>query len=121
VEGDRRELLLVDAAAWRSWLDGHNEDEKAVWLVLAKKGTVEPTSLTFDQALEEALCYGWIDTQVRRRDEDTYLQRFARRRPGSSWSSRNVAVVERLLSEGRMHAAGVAEVERAKGDGRWSP
>ena len=89
-------------------------------LVLAKKGTTEPTSLTYDQALEEALCFGWIDGQARRRDESTYQQRFTHRRPRSSWSKRNVGIAERLLAEGRMHPAGVAEVERAKADGRWA-
>jgi uncharacterized protein YdeI (YjbR/CyaY-like superfamily) len=90
-----------------------------VSLALAKKGITEPTSLTYDQALEEALCYGWIDGQVQRRDETTYRQRFTRRRSRSSWSKRNVGIVERLRLEGRMHPAGVAEVERAKADGRW--
>jgi uncharacterized protein YdeI (YjbR/CyaY-like superfamily) len=88
-------------------------------VVLAKKGTSEPTSLTYDQALEEALCHGWIDGQVTRRDERTYRQRFTPRRPRSTWSQRNTAIVERLLAEGRMHPAGIAEVERAKADGRW--
>jgi uncharacterized protein YdeI (YjbR/CyaY-like superfamily) len=113
------ELVVLDAAAWRAWLHEHHEDPAGVWLVLAKKGTVEPTSLSYDPALEEALCYGWIDGQVRRRDEATYLQRFTHRRPRSGWSKRNVGIAERLLAEGRMHAAGLAEVERAKGDGRW--
>jgi uncharacterized protein YdeI (YjbR/CyaY-like superfamily) len=87
--------------------------------VLAKKGTTEPTSLTYDQALEEALCHGWIDGQVRGGDERTYRQRFTPRRVRSSWSKRNVAHVERLTAEGRMHPAGLAEVQRAKDDGRW--
>ena len=90
-----------------------------MWLVLAKKGTTEPTSLTHDQALEEALCHGWIDGRARRRDESTYQQRFTHRRPRSSWSKRNVGIAERLLAEGRMHPSGVAELERAKADGRW--
>ncbi len=113
------EVIVADAAAWRAWLGEHHDDATGVWLVLAKKGTTEPTSLGYDQALEEALCHGWIDGQVRRRDETTYRQRFTPRRRRSSWSRRNVALAERLLSEGRMHAAGVAEIERAKADGRW--
>jgi uncharacterized protein YdeI (YjbR/CyaY-like superfamily) len=113
------ELTVADMAAWRAWLDAHHEHSAGVALVLAKKGASEPTSLTYDQALEEALCYGWIDGQVRRRDETTYLQRFTRRRPRSSWSKRNVALAERLIAEGRMHPAGAAEVERARADGRW--
>jgi uncharacterized protein YdeI (YjbR/CyaY-like superfamily) len=113
------ELLVLDAAAWRAWLGEHHADPDGVRLVLAKKGTVEPTSLTYDQALEVALCHGWIDGQVGRRDDHTYRQRFTRRRPRSAWSKRNTGIAERLLAEGRMHPAGVAEVERAKADGRW--
>ena len=95
------ELLVANAAAWRAWLGEHHDESTGVWLVLAKKGTVEPTSLTYDQALEQALCHGWIDGQVRRRDETTYRQRFTRRRPRSAWSKRNIEIAERLLSEGR--------------------
>jgi uncharacterized protein YdeI (YjbR/CyaY-like superfamily) len=113
------ELLLADAAAWRGWLQEHDGDEVGVELVLAKKGTTEPTTLTYDQALEEALCHGWIDGQVRRRDERTYRQRFTPRRARSQWSERNVGIVERLLAEGRIAPAGLAEIERAKDDGRW--
>jgi uncharacterized protein YdeI (YjbR/CyaY-like superfamily) len=113
------ELIVRDAAAWRAWLAEHHADPAGVWLVLAKKGTEMPTSLTYDQALEEALCHGWIDGQAGRRDEATYRQRFTPRRPRSSWSKRNTGLAERLRAEGRMHPAGHAEVERAKADGRW--
>ncbi len=89
------------------------------WLVLAKKGFTQPTSLTYEQALEEAACYGWIDGQLNRRDEATYRQRFTPRRPRSAWSANNVALAERLVSEGRMRPAGLAAIERAKADGRW--
>ena len=92
---DLPELLVKDAAAWRAWLGKHHADP-GVWLVLAKKGTTTPTSVTFDQALEEALCHGWIDGQNRGRDEATYWQRFTPRRPKSTWSKRNIAIVERL-------------------------
>ena len=113
------ELIVSDAAAWRAWLRENHADPAGVWLVLAKKGTEEPTSLTYDQALEEALCHGWIDGQARRRDEATYRQRFTPRRKRSAWSKRNTGIAERLRAEGRMHPAGHAEVERAKADGRW--
>jgi uncharacterized protein YdeI (YjbR/CyaY-like superfamily) len=116
---DLPELTLADAAAWREWLSENHARQPGVWLVLAKKGTTEPTSLTYDQALEEALCHGWIDGQARRKDESTYRQRFTPRRRKSSWSQRNVGIVKRLAGDGRMHPAGVAEVERAKRDGRW--
>jgi uncharacterized protein YdeI (YjbR/CyaY-like superfamily) len=113
------ELIVRDAAAWREWLGENHPDPDGVWLVLAKKGTEKPTSLTYDQALEEALCHGWIDGQARRRDEATYRQRFTPRRKRSAWSKRNTGIAERLRAEGRMHPAGHAEVERAKADGRW--
>ena len=116
---DLPELILDDAAAWRAWLSEHHASQPEAWLVLAKKGIVEPTSLNYDQALDEALCHGWIDGQARRRDEATYRQRFTPRRKKSSWSKRNVGIVTNLMSEGRMHPAGLTEVERAKADGRW--
>ncbi len=112
-------LTVADGAAWLAWLGEHHEKSKGVWLRLAKKGTVEPTSLTYDEALDDALCHGWIDGQVRRLDERTYRQRFTPRRARSTWSKRNVGHVERLASEGRMQPAGVAAVEQAKADGRW--
>ena len=112
-------LTVADAAGWRAWLAEHHAGCAAVWLVLAKKGITEPTSVTYDQALEEALCHGWIDGQVRGGDARTYRQRFTPRRARSPWSARNVGLVERLIADGRMHPAGLAAIERAKADGRW--
>lgn len=116
---DLPELIVADAAAWRKWLEGHHGTSRGVRLVLARKGTTVPTKLSYDQALEEALCHGWIDGQRDPRDDRTYVQRYTPRRPRSQWSKRNVGLVERLLSEGRMNEAGIAEVERARSDGRW--
>ena len=116
---DLPELIVRDAAAWRTWLAEHHADPVGVWLVLAKKGTEKPTSLTYDQALEEALCHGWIDGQAGRRDDATYRQRFTPRRRRSAWSKRNTGIAERLIAEDRMRPAGHAEVQRAKADGRW--
>jgi uncharacterized protein YdeI (YjbR/CyaY-like superfamily) len=115
---DVDELVVRDAARWRSWLTRNHATSPGVWLVLAKKDTIEPTRLTYDQALEEALCHGWIDGQLRRRDSATYYQRFTRRRQRSAWSKRNIAIAERLTAEGRMHPAGFAELASAKADGR---
>jgi len=114
------ELVVPDAQAWRAWLQGNAADSPGVWLALAKKGTTTPTSLTYDQALDEALCYGWIDGQARSRDATTRLQRWTPRRKRSNWSKRNTGIAERLTKEGRMQPAGLAEIERAKGDGRWA-
>jgi uncharacterized protein YdeI (YjbR/CyaY-like superfamily) len=112
-------LTVADGAAWRAWLDDHHGDDRGVWLTLAKKGAAAPTSLTYDEALDEALCHGWIDGQIRGGDQYSYRQRFTPRTRRSGWSQRNVAIVERLMAEGRMHASGLAAVERAKADGRW--
>src|SRR5947199_8402455 len=119
MSGEDSELVAPDVRAWRKWLGRNHADEAGVMLVLAKKGTTGPTSLTYGQALEEAICFGWIDGQVRRRDEGTYFQRFTPRRARSRWSKRNTRLAERLIGEGRMHASGIAEIERAKADGRW--
>jgi uncharacterized protein YdeI (YjbR/CyaY-like superfamily) len=116
---DPPQLIVRDAAAWRTWLAENVNEQAGVWLVLAKKGTTDPTSLSYAAALEEALCHGWIDGQARRRDEGTYVQRFTPRRRRSMWSQRNVGIVERLTAEGRMHPQGLSEVARAKADGRW--
>lgn len=113
------ELTVANAADWRKWLRKHHAASAGIWLVLAKKGVTQPTSLIYDEALEEALCHGWIDGQARRRDEATYHQRFTPRRARSPWSQRNVGRIARLEREGRMHPAGLAEVQRAKADGRW--
>ncbi|WGW11773.1 YdeI/OmpD-associated family protein [Saxibacter everestensis] len=112
-------LVVADAAAWREWLDDHEGVSDGIWLRLAKKGVVTPTSLTYAEALEEALCSGWIDGQRKSHDETTFRQRFTPRRARSMWSKRNVDHVARLLEQGRMRARGLSEVEAAEGDGRW--
>ena len=117
---DLPELLVPDAAKWRTWLRGNHTKSQGVWLVLAKKGTTHPTTLSYDEALDEAICFGWIDGQLKRRDNETFRRRFTPRGPRSPWSQRNVAIAERLSSSGRMHRSGEAEVRRAKADGRWS-
>jgi uncharacterized protein YdeI (YjbR/CyaY-like superfamily) len=113
-------LVLPDAAAWRAWLDEHEDDTPdGVWLVLAKKGKPAPTTLTHATALEEALCSGWIDAQGKGNDEATTFQRFCPRRPRSLWSVRNRQIVARLVEEGRMRPRGQAEIDKAMADGRW--
>jgi uncharacterized protein YdeI (YjbR/CyaY-like superfamily) len=116
---DLPELIVEDAAAWADWLADRHATSDGVWLALAKRGGRPPTRLTYQEALEEALCYGWIDGQVRRHDADSYRQRFTPRRKRSAWSKRNVALAERLIGEGRMKPAGEAAIEQARSDGRW--
>lgn len=112
-------FIVADAAAWRTWLDEHENDSDGVWLALAKKGTTTPTSLTYAEALDEALCSGWIDGQKRSLDAALFLQRFTPRRRRSMWSARNVEHIARLDEAGRMRERGSAEVEAAQTDGRW--
>jgi uncharacterized protein YdeI (YjbR/CyaY-like superfamily) len=112
-------LTVADVAAWRAWLDAHEHDSDGVWLTLAKQGTTSPTSLSYAQALDEALCSGWIDGQSKSIDATTYLRRFTPRRTRSMWSQRNVEHVARLIDAGRMRPRGHAEIDRAKADGRW--
>lgn len=116
---DLPELLLQDASAWRSWLEENHTQPQGVWLVLTKKGGTV-TALNYEAALAEALCFGWIDGQSRRRDDQTSYQRMTPRRARSVWSARNVARIEALEREGRMHEAGRAQVEAAQADGRWA-
>jgi uncharacterized protein YdeI (YjbR/CyaY-like superfamily) len=113
------ELVVADADALRTWLADHQDDTVGVWLVLGKKGVTDPTGLSYEQAVLEGLCVGWIDGQGRRRDEATYTIRFTPRRSRSIWSEVNVGRVARLEEEGRMQPRGRAEVEKAKADGRW--
>jgi uncharacterized protein YdeI (YjbR/CyaY-like superfamily) len=106
-----------NAAAWNKWLSAH-QGEPGAWLQIAKKGS-GATTLSFEQAIDVALCHGWIDGLRRGLDEVFFLQRFTPRTPRSLWSKINVAKVERLIEAGRMLPAGLREVEAAKADGRW--
>ncbi|KRE53115.1 hypothetical protein ASG92_06065 [Arthrobacter sp. Soil736] len=112
------ELLVKDAAEWRTWLERHHDTSPGVWLVLHKKGG-RTTELDYEAALSEALCFGWIDGQGRRRDDDSSFQRMTRRGPKSVWSARNVDRIGMLEAAGRMTAAGRTAVDAAKADGRW--
>jgi uncharacterized protein YdeI (YjbR/CyaY-like superfamily) len=111
-------LDLPDAAAWERWLDDHPERREA-WLRIAKRGS-GLASIGIADALDVALCSGWIDGQRRGLDAVSFLQRYSRRRPRSSWSQINVGRVEALTAAGRMRPAGLAEVAAAQADGRWA-
>ncbi|SCF28547.1 YdeI/OmpD-associated family protein [Micromonospora chokoriensis] len=113
------ELVVADADGLRTWLSANHTSSPGVWLALTRKGGTV-TTLTWQQAVDEGLCFGWIDGQARKRDEGTSWIRFTPRRPRSSWSQRNVANVARLEESGRMTPAGRAAVEAAKADGRWA-
>jgi uncharacterized protein YdeI (YjbR/CyaY-like superfamily) len=110
-------MRFEDSAAWQRWLRAHG-DNKGVWLQIAKQGQ-GVTTVTYAEALDVALCHGWIDGQKQGFDAQFYLQRFTPRRPRSVWSKINVGKVEALIAAGRMQPAGLREVEAAKADGRW--
>ena len=109
---------FADQVAWNKWLDKHHATSGGIWIRIAKKGSGIPT-VTAAEAIEACLCFGWIDGQRRPRDEATFLQRYTPRRSRSKWSKINREKAESLAAEGRLRPAGIAEVERAKGDGRW--
>lgn len=110
--------LFPTKAAWTKWLDRNHSTGPGVWLRIAKKNA-DVKSVRFADALDVALCYGWIDGQARSFDEETYLQKFTPRGRRSTWSKRNRDNVERLIASGEMRPAGLAAVEAAKADGRW--
>ncbi|MFW0774065.1 YdeI/OmpD-associated family protein [Paenarthrobacter nitroguajacolicus] len=111
-------LRFASGAEWEDWLSANHETKAQAWLVIAKKNS-DAGLIEIHDALDGALCFGWIDGQRKGHDEKTFLQRYSRRRPRSSWSQVNVGKVEALIHAGRMQAAGYAEVEAAKADGRW--
>jgi uncharacterized protein YdeI (YjbR/CyaY-like superfamily) len=115
---DLETLAFASADEWEAWLRDHHDTARGIWIRFAKKGSGVP-SVTYAEAVEAALCFGWIDGQARGGDDASYLQRFTPRRPRSAWSKRNRERVAALIEAGRMHAAGLREVERAKADGRW--
>jgi uncharacterized protein YdeI (YjbR/CyaY-like superfamily) len=110
-------LLARDAGQWEAWLAGHHHEPAGAWLMIAKKNT-GATTLTQPEALDGALCFGWIDSVRRSLDAAYYLQRYSRRRRGSAWSTINANRAE-ALAAGRLREAGLAEVERAKAAGRF--
>jgi uncharacterized protein YdeI (YjbR/CyaY-like superfamily) len=103
---------------WRTWLEKNHGKSSGVWLRLAKKGS-DLKSVSRDDALDVALCYGWIDGQARSEGDETWLQKFTPRTKRSIWSKKNRENVQRLIDSGEMEPAGLAEIERAKKDGRW--
>lgn len=111
-------MHFADAAHWAAWLAEHHASSAGVWLKIAKKRSGR-TSVTLAEALDAALCHGWIDSQRRTYDEDHYLQRYSPRRPRSAWSRINVGKAEALVAAGRMREPGLAAIRAAKADGRW--
>ena len=111
-------LEFKSQAEWQRWLDKNHGQQDGVWLKFAKKDSGQ-TTLNHSEALESALCYGWIDAKANKFDDNYYVIKFCQRRPRSTWSKINRDKVEKLISEGKMKPAGLAQVEAAKADGHW--
>ena len=111
-------LSAKDRKAWRAWLSENHVTQKEVWLVFYKKHTGKPT-VSYEDAVQEALCFGWIDSIVRRIDEERYMQLFTPRKTGSNWSDLNKRRVKKLIAQGLMTEAGLRKVVEAKKDGSW--
>jgi uncharacterized protein YdeI (YjbR/CyaY-like superfamily) len=112
------QLAFPSAAEWEAWLEENHSGSNGLWVRIAKKGTGIET-VAYPEVLEVALAFGWIDGRRERLDDEWFLQRFTPRRARSRWSKINRDTAERLIAEGRMRPAGLAEVERARADGRW--
>lgn len=110
--------MFGSAADWSAWLETEHATAAGCWLKIAKKGATQPT-VSYAEALEVALCFGWIDGQKRALDDDHWLQRFTPRKPASRWSKINAVKADALMAAGRMRSAGQREVEAARADGRW--
>jgi uncharacterized protein YdeI (YjbR/CyaY-like superfamily) len=104
---------------WRQWLEDNHELEESIWLIYYKKKAGIPT-VTYSDAVDEALCFGWIDSKTKSLDEQQFIQFFCRRKPASVWSKVNKEKVARLIAEGRMTPAGFASIETAKRNGSWT-
>jgi uncharacterized protein YdeI (YjbR/CyaY-like superfamily) len=118
---DKPDLPIIPFASqqiWEQWLEQNHAISKGIWLQMFKKNS-GIASVNYAQALDVALCYGWIDGQLKPIDSLSYMQRFTPRRPRSIWSKRNIEHIDRLINEGRMRPAGLKEAEAAKADGRW--
>jgi uncharacterized protein YdeI (YjbR/CyaY-like superfamily) len=111
-------MTFADDTQWESWLADHHDTREGVWLRIAKKGAAS-RSVNIAEALEVALCFGWIDSHRRALDESHYLQKYSPRRPKSSWSKVNTDRVKGLIAAGRMRQAGMVQVLGAQADGRW--
>lgn len=111
-------IHFATAEEWRYWLEGNHSSAEDVWLMIYKKHAETP-SVTLQEAMQEAICFGWIDSQMQPIDRERYALRFTPRRKTSNWSERNKGWAAKLIEEGRMTEAGLAKIEEAKRNGRW--
>ena len=117
--GDYERVHLSDRRSWRRWLEKNHAIQRGIWLVFYKKATRKP-SLEYEESVEEALCFGWVDSRTRRLDDERYMLMFTPRKPGSPWSRPNKERVERLVASGLMTPPGLAKIEEAQRNGAWT-
>ncbi len=115
---DFERMPVPDRATWRAWLVEHHDSSAGIWLVYFKKDSGKP-SVSYDEAVEEALCFGWIDSKVKSLDDERYMQVYTPRKTGSVWSKLNKERIERVIAEGLMTEVGIAKIDAAKQDGSW--
>jgi uncharacterized protein YdeI (YjbR/CyaY-like superfamily) len=113
-----KQLYAADREQWRQWLSLHHATETGMWLVFYKKETAKPT-IEYEAAVEEALCFGWIDGIVKKIDDARYARKFTPRREGSGWSALNKKRAARMIRQGKMTQAGLAKIKAARKSGRW--
>ncbi len=118
MKAEFEQIYIETAAAWRNWLAEHHDKQKGVWLIYYKKHTGKPR-VAYDEAVEEALCFGWIDSTVKRIDDERYMQQFTPRNAKSNWSELNKRRVKKLTREGRMMPPGIKSIEIAKQNRKW--
>lgn len=110
---------MIDRNEWRAWLEKNHDSKTGVWLLFYKKDTAKP-NISYEDSVEEALCFGWIDSIIRKIDETTYARKFTPRKPNSKWSKSNKERAERMIRVGKMTEHGIPHVEEAKKTGAWS-
>ncbi|HSM26388.1 MAG TPA: YdeI/OmpD-associated family protein [Anaerolineaceae bacterium] len=113
------ELYFESLTDWHAWLQENHDKSTGIWLVFYKKESGKPT-LSYEEAVEEALCFGWIDSVIKKINEESYVRKFSPRKDGSNWSDLNKKRVEKLIQEGRMTEIGMAKIEIAKQNGEWN-
>lgn len=118
VPGDDDQVYAPDRESWRAWLDANSEKRPSVWLVSYKKATGKP-AVPYEEAVEEALCFGWVDSKVQSMDEERYRRYYSRRKPTSNWNGANKARVAKLIKQGKMTEAGLRAIELANENGAW--
>jgi uncharacterized protein YdeI (YjbR/CyaY-like superfamily) len=118
IKDGMKSFYARDRCEWRTWLQKHHEKEKSIWLIIYKQSATTK-SVTYPEAVEEALCFGWIDSKPNKRDDDSFYQFFAKRNPSSNWSKINKDRVQKLIDQGLMTTAGIAVIEQAKANGKW--